>query len=200
MNRVLGTIDDVLIKEVALRTMMKANYSTDNIGHFGLAFPDYTHFTSPIRRYPDLAVHRLLKEYNLHPHQERSKTFKPFLKKICEQSSERERVALEAERESIKIKQVEWISGHVGETFDGLISGVTAYGIFIEIIPYLIEGFIRIEDLSDDYYLFDEKTYSLIGKENGRVFRLGDQISIRVKKANLELNQIDFILDEETTT
>lgn len=197
MNRVLGTKDDILIKEVALRTMMKANYSIQNAGHFGLAFTNYTHFTSPIRRYPDLAIHRLLKGYADHPTKENINTAKSRLKKISEVSSERERVALEAERESIKIKQVEWIADHLGKTFNGLISGVTAYGIFVQIIPYLIEGFIRFEDLSDDYYLYDEKTYSLIGKQFGRTFRLGDPISIVVKKVNHELKQIDFMLVQE---
>jgi ribonuclease R len=197
MNRVLGTKDDILIKEVALRTMMKANYSIQNVGHFGLAFPHYTHFTSPIRRYPDLAVHRLLKEYTDHASREKLSISKSRLKKISEVSSERERVALEAERESIKIKQVEWIADHLGKTFNGLISGVTAYGIFVQIIPYLIEGFIRFEDLSDDYYLYDEKTFSLIGKQFGRTFRLGDPISIVVKNVNRELNQVDFMPVQE---
>ena len=197
MNRVLGTKDDILIKGVALRTMMKANYSTQNNGHFGLAFSNYTHFTSPIRRYPDLIVHRLLKAYADHLTRDKRKTSLSQLKKISELSSDRERVALEAERESIKIKQVEWIADHLGKTFDGLISGVTAYGIFVEIIPYLIEGFIRFEDISDDYYLYDEKTYSLIGKQFGRTFRLGDSISIVVKNVNRELKQVDFMLQQE---
>ncbi len=196
MNKVLGTKDDVLIKEVALRTMMKANYSPVNVGHFGLAFSDYTHFTSPIRRYPDLSVHRLLKEYKPAIDLKQIKHLKPYLKKISEISSERERAALDAERESIKIKQVEWIADYVGRTFSGLISGVTAYGVFVQIIPYLIEGFIRIENLEDDYYIFDEKTYSMTGKGTGRVFRLGDEIAIQVKNVNREINQVDFILAE----
>lgn len=198
MNQVLGTKDDILIKEVALRTMMKANYSPQNIGHFGLAFSDYTHFTSPIRRYPDLTVHRLLKEYSnsIEPH--RVKSLQPYVKKVSEMSSERERLALEAERESIKVKQVEWIADYVGQCFDGLISGVTAYGLFVEITPYLIEGFIRMEDMADDFYLYNEKTYSLIGREFGRTYQLGDEIRIRVKSVNREVNQVDFTIAEES--
>ena len=119
---------------------------------------------------------------------------KNLLKKISDISSERERVALEAERESIKIKQIEWIANHIGEEFSGLISGVTAYGIFVEITPYLIEGFIRLDDMEDDYYLYNEKTYSLIGKEFGQVYKLGDGVKIQVKKVNRELNQVDFVL------
>lgn len=198
MLQVLGTKDDILIKEVALRTMMKANYSPQNIGHFGLAFSDYTHFTSPIRRYPDLTVHRLLKEYSnsIDPH--RIKSLQPYVKKVSEISSERERLALEAERESIKVKQVEWIMDYVGQCFDGLISGVTAYGLFVEITPYLIEGFIRMEDMADDFYLYNEKTYSLIGREFGRTYQLGDEIRIRVKAVNREVNQVDFTIAEES--
>lgn len=199
MNQVLGTKDDILIKEVALRTMMKANYDIKNIGHFGLAFTDYTHFTSPIRRYPDLTVHRLLKLYLGQINHKLVNELKPHLKKISDRSSERERVALEAERESTKIKQVEWIADYVGQQFEGLISGVTAYGLFVEITPYLIEGFVRLENMEDDYYLYDEKTYSLTGKEFGRVYRLGDGVRIKVINVNRETNQVDFILTSDET-
>lgn len=198
MNKVLGTKDDVLIKEVALRTMMKANYSNINVGHFGLAFLYYTHFTSPIRRYPDLTVHRLLNEYKNPVSNKRAKILEKYLKKIGEICSERERLALEAERESIKVKQIEWIANYIGETFDGLISGVTSNGLFVEITPYLIEGFIKIENMDDDYYLYDEKTYSLIGREFGKIFRLGNEVKIAVQEVNLELNQVDFILVSNT--
>jgi len=198
MNKVLGTKDDVLIKEVALRTMMKANYSNKNVGHFGLAFLYYTHFTSPIRRYPDLTVHRLLNEYKSPVSNRRVKILEKYLKKIGEICSERERLALEAERESIKIKQIEWIANYIGETFDGLISGVTSNGLFVEITPYLIEGFIKIENMDDDYYLYDEKTYSLTGREFGKIFRLGNEVRIAVQEVNLELNQVDFLLISNT--
>ena len=196
MNGVLGTKDDILIKEVALRTMMKAIYDIKNVGHFGLAFTDYTHFTSPIRRYPDLQVHRLIKLYNKPVERGNLNSIEKHLKKVSDRSSDRERVALEAERESTKIKQVEWIADYVGKNFEGLISGVTAYGLFVEITPYLIEGFIRLEDMEDDYYLFDQKRYSLVGKEFGKVYRLGDEIKIRVKQVNREINQVDFVLND----
>jgi ribonuclease R len=196
MNGVLGTKDDILIKEVALRTMMKAIYDIKNVGHFGLAFTDYTHFTSPIRRYPDLQVHRLIKLYNKPVERGNLNSLEKHLKKVSDRSSDRERVALEAERESTKIKQVEWIADYVDKNFDGLISGVTAYGLFVEITPYLIEGFIRLEDMEDDYYLFDQKRYSLVGKEFGKVYRLGDEIKIRVKQVNREINQVDFVLND----
>ena len=194
LQQVSGTKDDILIKEVALRTMMKAQYSIKNIGHFGLAFEDYTHFTSPIRRYPDLQVHRLLKLYAGKIPPKTIRTLKQELKKIADRSSERERVALEAERQSVKIKQVEWISNYVGKTFKGLISGVTAYGIFVEIVPYLIEGFVRIENMVDDFYIYDEKTYSLVGKEFGQVYRLGDEVKIKVDRVDRETNEVDFLL------
>jgi ribonuclease R len=194
MQQVSDTKDDILIKEVALRTMMKAKYSSENIGHFGLAFENYTHFTSPIRRYPDLTVHRLLKKYKSEISPKEFRYQKKVLEKISEISSERERVALETERESIKIKQVEWIADRVGVQFNGIISGVTSVGIFVEIVPELIEGLVKIEDMIDDYYLFDEKTYSLIGKEFNHTYRLGDEINIVVKKVDKATKQVDFLI------
>ena len=199
LRQIEGHTDELLIKEVALRTMMKAIYSPKNIGHFGLAFDHYTHFTSPIRRYPDLMVHRLLKEYTTPISRKRRKELENQVKKVCQKASERERLALEAERESVRIKQVEWIAQHQDEEFEGLISGVTAFGIFVEIVPYLIEGLIRIETLDDDFYIYDEKTYSLIGKDFGRVLRLGDTVKVKVATVNQERKEVDFVLVDEST-
>jgi ribonuclease R len=174
--------------------MMKATYSEKNVGHFGLAFDFYTHFTSPIRRYPDLMVHRLLKEYEHPIDKNRKKELETRLKKISKKSSERERLALEAERESVKVKQVEWIDQHQGEEFEGLISGVTSFGLFVEITPQLIEGLVHIDNMADDYYIYEEKTYSLIGKDFGRVYRLGDSVRVQVAKVDREHNTVDFML------
>ena len=196
LKEIEGGKDEIIIKEVALRTMMKAVYSQSNKGHFGLAFKDYTHFTSPIRRYPDLMVHRLLKEYENSVDFKRISEIKRELKKVCKISSERERQALDAERESVRIKQVEWLMQHKDETFEGIISGVMAFGIFVETLPYLIEGLIRIERLEDDYYIYDEKTYTLIGKDTGRTLRLGDAVKVRVANIDRERNEIDFLLAE----
>ncbi len=193
LKEVEGGADEKLIKEVALRTMMKAVYSINNAGHFGLAFKDYTHFTSPIRRYPDLIVHRLLKEYAAEkPGFKRIRTLKKHLKHVCQVSSDMERKAQEAERESIRLKQVEWIAKHQDQSFDGVVSGVTAFGIFVETIPYLIEGLVRVERMTEDYYIFDEKTFSMIGKDTGQVFRLGDPVKVRVSNIDHARNEVDF--------
>lgn len=196
LKEIEGGKDEIIIKEVALRTMMKAVYSQSNKGHFGLAFKDYTHFTSPIRRYPDLIVHRLLKEYENSTPFNRVREIKNELKTVCRISSMREKQAMDAERESIRIKQVEWLLKHQDMTFEGIISGVMAFGIFVETVPYLIEGLVRVERLTDDFYIFDEKTYRLVGKDTGRLLRLGDPVKVRVASINRERNEVDFTLAE----
>ncbi len=198
LKSVEGGQDDIIIKQVALRTMMKAMYSPNNAGHFGLGFKYYTHFTSPIRRYPDLIAHRLLKEYAAGPPAfKRIGELKEKLEKVCGISSTQERKALEAERDSVRLKQVEWLSQHADQEFEGLISGVTSFGIFVETVPYLIEGLIRMENMEDDFYIFDEKTYSMTGKDNGRVLRLGDSVRVRVTNINRERNEVDLALIED---
>jgi ribonuclease R len=196
LNGIKGTKEELLIEEVALRSMMKAIYSPKNLGHFGLGFKDYTHFTSPIRRYPDLIVHRLLRGYNQDdPNFNISKTTQ--LNKICEQATRMERQALEAERESIRLKQNEYISKHIGEQFEGIISGVMSFGIFVELVDTLVEGLVHIRDL-DGYYIYDEKTYRLISRDTNRDLRLGDSVRIEVAKVNLEEGKVDFKLVNNT--
>lgn len=188
-----GKREQKLIEMVALRAMMKAKYSVHNIGHYGLAFDYYTHFTSPIRRYPDTMVHRLLTRY-----QEGGRSGnKDHYEELCEHCSDMELVAANAERDSIKYKMVEFMSDKVGNTYDAHISGITSYGIYCEIDENHCEGMVPIRDLGDDYYDFDEKNYCLIGRRHHNKYLLGDEIKIQVAKANLEKKQLDFTLAEE---
>ena len=175
---------------ITLRAMMKARYSTANVGHYGLAFDYYTHFTSPIRRYPDLMVHRLLTRYA----EGGRSALRPKYEELCEHSSDMEQLAAQAERASIKYKQVEYMKDHLGEEFDGIISGVTESGIYVEITENKCEGMVPLRDLNDDYYEFDEKNYCLWGRRHHHRYTLGDKIRIKVAKANLERKLLDFSL------
>jgi ribonuclease R len=192
IESVRGTAEEYVINEVAIRSMAKAVYSEKNIGHFGLGFNYYTHFTSPIRRYPDLVVHRLLYEYSEGMRGERRAQHSKRLPSICQQSSEMERRAIEAERESVKVKQVEYMARHLGDELEGIISGVTNFGLFVQINDLLIEGLVRMRDLGDDYYVYDEKNYALIGRRTRKRYRLGDKITVQVVRVDLEDREIDF--------
>ena len=192
MDDCQGKKEQKLIETVALRAMMKAKYSTHNIGHYGLAFDYYTHFTSPIRRYPDTMVHRLLTKY-----QDGGRSAnKEKYEELCEHCSDMELVAQQAERDSIKYKMVEFMSDKVGEEYDAHISGIQTYGIYCEIDENHCEGMVPMRDLDDDYYDFDEKNYCLVGRRHHNKYQLGDPIRIRVARANLEKRQLDFALAE----
>lgn len=190
MEAVDGTDEQKLIQTVALRAMMKAKYTIYNIGHFGLAFDYYTHFTSPIRRYPDMMVHRLLTRYA----QGGRSANKDYYERLCEHSSDMEQVAANAERDSIKYKMVEFMGEHVGEEFDAHVSGIQSYGIYCEIDENHCEGMVPMRDLNDDYYDFDEKNYCLVGRRHHHKYQLGDPIRIKVAQANMEKRQLDFTL------
>ena len=180
------------IELLSLRTMAKARYDTENLGHYGLAFKYYTHFTSPIRRYPDMLVHRLLAQYLEGGESARKETYD----KLCKHASEREIVAAEAERASIKYKLVEFMQDKVGYTFGGHISGLTEWGMYVEIEPTMIEGMVALRDIRSDFFEFDQDHYRLVGKRSGVVYNLGDPVRIRVKKTNLEQKLLDYELIE----
>ncbi|HDR68594.1 MAG TPA: ribonuclease R [Bacteroidaceae bacterium] len=193
LNEVVGKKEQHVIENLALRSMAKARYSTGNIGHYGLAFKEYTHFTSPIRRYPDMLVHRLLSHYL----EGGSSKNESKYEKRCEHASEMERKAIEAERASIKYKQVEFMQDKIGKVFDGVISGLTDWGIYVEIVENKCEGMVSIKAMMDDFYEFDEEDYKIVGRHTGRIFEIGDELKIEVVHANLSRRQLDFKLVEE---
>ena len=190
------TPEEDLISRLTLRSMKQAKYTTECSGHFGLAAKYYCHFTSPIRRYPDLQIHRIIKD-NLRGRlmrEGRTEHYKEILDEVARQSSVCERRADEAERESDKLKKAEYMSYHLGEEFEGIISGVTGWGLYVELNENKCEGMIPMRDLDDDYYEFDEKNYCLRGRRKNKTFSLGDAITIKVARANLEKKQLDFAL------
>jgi ribonuclease R len=199
LERVKGNPEERLINHVVLRSMKQARYSTENAGHFGLAADTYTHFTSPIRRYPDLIVHRLVKEIlqkkKMAPG--RADELAALLPEIARTCSERERIAMEAEREVVDLKKVRFMEDKMGEEFFGFITGVTSFGFFVELESFFVEGLVHITAIPDDYYVFLEKEHSLLGQHHRRRFRIADRVRVRVENVNLQKRQVDFTLAED---
>ncbi|MFY9176353.1 MAG: ribonuclease R [Caldicoprobacterales bacterium] len=196
LEEVKGKPEEGIISAVMLRSLQKARYSHENLGHFGLASKNYCHFTAPIRRYPDLIIHRIIKE-SIHGklNKKRIKWLEEMLPGMSEHCSKRERVAEEAERETDDLKKVEFMQDKLGEEFEGIISGVTGYGLYVQ-LPNTVEGLVRINTIEDDYYVYNEKHYCLIGERTRRIFRLGDSVKVKVVKVDMVMRNIDFMLVE----
>jgi ribonuclease R len=180
------------VEKIALYSMTKAVYSTENTGHFGLGFDAYTHFTSPIRRYPDLVVHRLLKRYGRKQKAGRTKSLGKFLERTCEHSSEMEKLATDAEREYTKLKSMEFLARRVGNIYEGVISGVTSFGLFVELTRYLIEGLVPLSAMAGDHFTFDAENYRYVGENTGKVYRLGDRVQVRITNVSVDDRKADF--------
>lgn len=197
LARVEGTPQETMITRLALRSMKQAKYTPENTGHFGLAANYYTHFTSPIRRYPDLQIHRIIKD-NLRGrmNEEKIAHYQSILPEVTKQSSERERRAEEAERETVKLKKTEYMQEHIGEVFEGVISGMTRWGMYVE-LPNTIEGLVHVVNMTDDHYDYDDGSYEMVGEHTKKVFRLGQKVSVRVKNADRLLRTIDFEIADE---
>jgi len=189
-KKIAGKGEEAMIETIAIRTMSKAYYSTENIGHYGLAFPFYSHFTSPIRRYPDVMTHRLLERYLENQSSVNAKEYEEY----CEHCSKMEKKAADAERLSIKYKQAEFMKDHIGEEFNGVISGVSKYGIFVEIEGNKCEGMVSLQTLHDDIYYLDEDNYQVIGRRYGQQYKLGDKVKIEVQHVDLAKKRMDFVL------
>ena len=194
LSQVEGTPEEALISRLTLRSMCQAKYTTDNTGHFGLAAKYYTHFTSPIRRYPDLQIHRIIKE-NLRGrlNENRIEHYDKILPEVAKQCSDRERLAEETEREVVKMKKAEYMRMHIGEEYEGVISGVTKWGIYVE-LPNTVEGLVHVVDLRDDHYNFIEQTYEMVGEHTGKTYKLGEKVRVRVSDADKLLRTINFEL------
>jgi len=190
LKKVKGSNEEDMIEQLTIRTMSKAVYSSANIGHYGLAFNHYSHFTSPIRRYPDVIVHRLLQHYL----DGGSSVNQQDVEDQCKHSSQMEISATEAERTSIKYKQVEFLQDKIGEVFEGVISGVSEWGLFVQITDNMCEGMVRLSDIGDDYYTFDAPNYCAVGKNTGQEYRMGDEVKIKIRRADLVKKQLDFEL------
>jgi len=188
LRAVSGRPEAPVIEQAALRSMSKAKYDVNNKGHYGLAAEHYTHFTSPIRRYPDLLVHRLIKEQL----DGKRRVEHDALADLARHCSERESVATEAERESVKLKKVEYVMDHIGEEYSGVISGVSRFGVYIELEELLVEGMVHVRNMNDDYYEYDETTFSLVGMKRGKRYKPGGRVRVLIASASVENREIDF--------
>ena len=197
VERMQGTPEEKPIAFLMLRTMQKARYDPENLGHFGLAADSYTHFTSPIRRYPDLVVHRTLRELRHgRMDEDRRGQLEEDMSEIARHTSERERRADDAERELVQWKKVRFMADKVGDEFEGYVTGVSAFGLYIELIEHFVEGMVHVSTMADDYYRFIEKAHLLKGENTGKVYRLGDRVSVQVIKVDMERRQVDLGLSE----